>query len=79
MLHHSLFDYLAQGSKTGFTPEQFCVYGRGYLEACKQVIPLFELAVARAEEQRDFVSLKILKTNLDEEYGIQNGGTQDET
>jgi hypothetical protein len=79
LLHHPLFDYLALSSKIGFTPEQFCVHGRGYLEACSQVIPLFELAAARAEVQGDQVSLKILKANLDEEYGMQAGGQPDET
>lgn len=78
LLHHPLFDYLAQSSRLGFTPEQFCVYGRGYLEACGQVIPLFELAAARAEVQRDQVSLKILKANLEEEYGMQASGQADE-
>lgn len=78
LLHHPLFDYLAMSSRLGFTPEQFCVYGRGYLEACNQVIPLFELAAARAEAQGDQVSLKILKENLAEEYGMQDGGQPDQ-
>lgn len=78
LLHHPLFDYLARSARIGFTPEQFCVHGRGYLEACKQVIPLFELAAARAKEQGDQVSLKILQANLDEEYGMQAGGRKDE-
>lgn len=79
LLHHPLFDYLARSARIGFTPEQFCVHGRGYLEACKQVIPLFELAAARAKEQGDQVSLKILQANLDEEYGMQAGGRQDDS
>jgi hypothetical protein len=78
LLHHPLFDYLAQCARIGFTPQQFCIHGRGYLEACRQVIPLFEKAAARAKEQGDKISLDILNQNLDEEYGRLPSGEQDE-
>jgi len=64
--------------KIGFTPQQFCIHSRGYLEACRQVIPLFEKAAARAKEQGDHISLAILNENLNEEYGMQPSGEQDE-
>ena len=75
---HALFDYLRQRARVGFTAQQFCVHGRGYLEACRQVIPLFEMAAQRAQAQGDLSSLRILKENLNEEYGMLPGGMQNE-
>jgi hypothetical protein len=74
ILQHPLYEYLSQLAKIGFTPMQFCVQSRGYLEACKQVIPLFEKVLVHTKEQGDHITEEIIQENLNEEYGISKDG-----